>query len=210
LRFDDITFIGKIFEIHLRGNLSLSTYSGNGTLIGNLNLLGGKLDLFGKRLNFTEGKVTFLPEFPYDPKATFKCQKNLGDIDVALEIKSSPGKGVSLNLSSTPNYSQDVILSKILFGKEIKYLSLGEAAQLANAVAGLKQNGYFFSVLNTFQSIGGIDNISFSGVNDNQSDTLFTNRQSASSKNDMNISAGKYISDNVYISVNKKCRRRFV
>jgi translocation and assembly module TamB len=204
MRCDKITLIGKIFEIYLHGNLLLSTYQNTRTLVGDLNLINGKLNLFGKRLNFTQGNVTFLRDFPFDPKVTFKCLKNLGDLVVELEIKNNPQKGALLNLHSTPNYTQDVILSKMLFGKETKYLTVGEAAQLASAVAGLKQRGYIFSVLNTFQNVGIVDNISFISANDNQSDTLYTNHKSTTEKGNTSISAGKYINDNVYISVNKK------
>jgi hypothetical protein len=204
MRCDEITLIGKNFEIHLSGNLLLSTHQNIGTLIGNLGLIDGKLDLFGKRLNFVEGNVTFLEDFPFDPKASFRCSKNLGDLLVELEVKNNPKKGATLNLHSTPNYTQDVILSRMLFGKETKYLTVGEAAQLANAMASLKQKGYIFSILNTFQNVGIIDNISFVSANDNQSSALYTNHQNTTKKGNTNISAGKYINDNVYISVNKK------
>jgi hypothetical protein len=204
MQCNNIIFIGKIFKIHLRGSLLLSNYLDSGTLIGELNLIGGKLNLFGKRLKFTEGKVTFLKEFPYDPKISFKCQRNFEDINVGLEIKNSPNKGTSLNLYSIPSYTQDVILSKMLFEKEMKYLTVGEAAQLANVIANFNQRGYIFSVLNTFQNIGVIDNISFASANDNQSSALYSNHQSSSTKNNVSVSAGKYINDNVYISVNKK------
>jgi autotransporter translocation and assembly factor TamB len=199
----DIKFVGNIFETHLYGDLLLSTYQEKGTLIGELKLSGGKLDLFGKRMKFSKGKVTFLKEFPFDPKASFTCKRNFGDINVLLDIENKPGKGVSLNLHSTPSYTRDVILSKMLFGKESKYLTMGEAAQLAHAVTGLKQRGYIFSVLNTFQNIGVIDNISFGG-SDSQSNSLYSNSQNTSLQNNISISAGKYIHDNVYISVNKK------
>jgi hypothetical protein len=202
MRGDNIKFAGNIFEMLLKGDLLLSTYEGEGTLIGELKLADGKLDLFGKRMKFTSGKVEFLKEFPFNPKANFKCQRNFGDISVGLDIQNSPTKGASLRLYSTPSYSQDVILSQMLFGKESKYLTAGEAAQLANALASFNRRGYIFSVLNAFQNIGMIDNISFANGDDHSS-SLYVNSQT-STQNDMNVSAGKYIDDNVYISVNKR------
>jgi hypothetical protein len=199
----DVKFTGNIFEMHLGGDLLLSTFRENGTLIGELNLFDGRLDLFGKRMKFANGKVTFLEEFPFNPKASFKCKKNFGDMGVALDIKNNPSKGVSIKLHSTPSYTQDVILSRMLFGKELKYLTVTEAAQLAHVVAGLNRRGYIFSVLNTFQNTGVVDNISFAST-DNQSNSLYSNSQSASFQNNVSVSAGKYIHDNVYISVNKK------
>jgi hypothetical protein len=202
MRCEDIKFTGNIFEMRLKGDLQLSTYEERGTLIGELKLFDGKLDLFGKRMKFTDGNVKFLREFPFNPKALFKCRRNFGDISVGLDIKNSPTKGASFELYSTPSYTRDVILSKMLFGKESKYLTVSEAAQLAHAVASFNRRGYVFSVLNTFQNIGIIDNISFATAND-RSSSLYTDSQSGS-QNDINMSAGKYIHDNVYISVNKK------
>ena len=65
----------------------------------------------------------------------------------------------------------------------------------------MKQKGYIFSILNAFQSIGLVDSLSFS-TESNNSSSLYTNSRSSSDK--LNIKAGKYLSDNVYISVNKK------
>jgi hypothetical protein len=202
LHCSNIEFIGNIFNMHLRGDLTLSSYLDNATLIGELKLFDGKLDLFGKRMKFTNGKVTFFKEFPFDPVAFFNCQRNFGDISVGFDIKNTPKKGISLNLYSSPSYTQDVILSKMLFGKESKYLTIGEAAQLAHVVASLNQSGYIFSVLNTFQNIG-IDSISFAGA-DNQSFPLYSNSQNTSTQSNINASAGKYVRDNIFISVNKK------
>jgi hypothetical protein len=199
----NIKFVGNIFEMHLLGDMSLLTHQDRGTLVGDLLLSSGRVDLFGRRMKVVHGKVSFLREFPYNPEAAFKCQRNFGDVSVGLDINNSPTSGVSFNLYSNPSYTQDIILSKMLFGKESKYLTLGEAAELAHAVASLNRGGYIFSVLNTFQKIGVVDSISFAG-SENKSNSLYSNTQSSSTQNNMNMSAGKYIHDNVYISVNKK------
>ena len=106
-----------------------------------------------------------------------------------------------MNLYSQPVYTQDVILAQMMFGKSSKDISVAEAAQLAHAVNSLKQNGYIFSILNTFQNIGLVDSLSI--TSENNSSSLYKNSQT-SSDNKLNIKAGKYISDNVYIGVNKK------
>jgi autotransporter translocation and assembly factor TamB len=199
----NVEFAGSIFKMHLRGDLLLSTHQEKRTLSGELKLFDGKLDLFGKRMTFIDGKVVFLREYPFDPKASFNCQRNFGDISVGLNIKNSPGKGVSLNLYSSPSHTTDMILSKMLFGKESRYLTITEAVQLAHAVASLNQHGYIFSVLNTFQNIGVVDNVSFAN-SDNQSSSLYLDSQNTSTQNNINVSAGKYIHDNVYVSANKK------
>ena len=89
----------------------------------------------------------------------------------------------------------------MMFGKSSRDLSVGEAAQLAHALNSLEQKGYIFSILNTFQNLGLVDSISFS--TENNSSSLYKNSQT-SSNNQINVKAGKYLSDNVYISVNQK------
>jgi hypothetical protein len=200
-----INFSGNIFEMILSSNdLLLSSHQDRATLVGTLKLSGGKLDLFGKRMPFTKGSAIFRKEFPFEPDAFFSCKRNFGDISVSLDIGSTPERGSYLNLYSNPSYTKDVILAKMIFGKELKYLSIGEVAQLANAVASLKQRGYIFSLLNTFQNVGIVDNISFTS-GENQSSSLYSDSQnSGSSQRRVNMSAGKYIHDNIYLSVNKK------
>ncbi len=197
-----INFSGNVFSVTLSGDLQLVTYLNKTALKGELKLSDGKLNLFGKRMKFVEGNVTFLEEFPFDPKAYLVCRGNFADINVRLGIKNIPNKGVSLKLSSTPSHSEEVILSMMLFGKEMKYLSVAEAAQLAHAVSSINKKGYMLSILNAFQEMGIVDSLSFSSNNSGTTD-LFSNTQT-SSQNNVNVSAGKYIHDNVYVSVNKK------
>jgi translocation and assembly module TamB len=151
---------------------------------------------------FIKGYANFFQEYPFDPDAFFSCRRNFDDVRIVLDIKNVPGKGGSLDLYSNPTYPKDVVLSKMIFGKELKYLSIGELAQLANAATSLKQRGYILSMFNAFQDMGIVDNISFTG-GDNQSHRLYSDTQN-STANNVNVSAGKYIHDNIYVSVNKK------
>jgi autotransporter translocation and assembly factor TamB len=203
LKCPKVKFSGTLFEMILSSDdLLLSSHQNTATLIGKLKLIEGRFNLFGKRMLFTKGYAKFLREYPFDPDAFFSCRRNFADIAVRLDIKNTPGQGGSLDLSSNPPYSKDAILSKMIFGKELKYLSIGELAQLANVVTSMKRRGYILSVLNMFQDVGIVDSISFTN-GEGQRHQLYSDTQN-SNNNSVNISAGKYIHDNVYISVNKK------
>ena len=191
-----------MFEIFLKGDATLSMHEKQDSLVGDLRLYDGKLDLFGKRMKFVKGKVSFLREHPYDPKVSFLCQKNFGHMLVSLDIKSEPKKGATFRLQSSPNYRQDEILSQMLFNKKMRALSASEAAQLVHAVTSLGSQGYLLSMLNTFKSSGLWDNISFSSDNGTYKSSL--NKESVSQDQEINVSAGKYIQDNIYVSLNKK------
>lgn len=201
LESSEINVIGDIYKLKFGGRLHLGSYQGKATLSGGVDLKEGKLNLFGKRMVFQKSRIEFLENYPFDPKMRLVCSRDINQIKVNLEVKNDPGKGLSLNLYSQPVYTQDVILAQMMFGKSSKDISVAEAAQLAHAVNSLKQNGYIFSILNTFQNIGLVDSLSI--TSENNSSSLYKNSQT-SSDNKLNIKAGKYISDNVYIGVNKK------
>lgn len=196
-----IKIVGDIYKLEFGGNLHLGSYKKEATLSGSMKLKEGKLNLFGKRMIFEKTEVEFTENHPFDPKLSLVCSKNLDNIKVFLRITNTPERGMSIDLYSKPHYTQDVILSQMMFGKSSRNLSVGEAAQLAHALNSLKQKGYIFSILNTFQNIGLVDSISFSTENDSSS--LYKNSQT-SSNNQINVKAGKYLSDDIYISVNQK------
>lgn len=202
MRCPKVLVVGSVFDMILGGNLRLASYEHRATLSGLLKLQEGKLNLFGKRLLMRKGEVEFFEQYPFDPRVSLVCTNNFGEMVVYLKIKNAPEKGVSFNLYSVPSYSQEVILSQMLFGKDMKYLSVSEAAQFAQAMSSFKQKGYIFSILNTFKSSGIIDSISFSNSN-SRNNSLNTNTQTSETQGNMNVSAGKYIGDNLFISVNK-------
>ncbi|MBE6447579.1 MAG: hypothetical protein E7015_03825 [Alphaproteobacteria bacterium] len=191
---------GDIYSLEFHGDLHLGTFNRSSTLNGQINLRKGRLDLFGRRMIFHRGVVTFFDESPFSPKIDLTCYKNIGTMTAFLNISSHPGDGTEINLYSRPNYTQDVILSQMLFGKSTKELSVGEAAQLAHAVTSLNRKGYIFSILNTLQGTGLVDSISFSTRNNSTS--LYQNTQSLN--NNIDVSAGKYLNDKVFVSVNRK------
>ena len=197
-----INVIGNVYELLLKGDLKLTMYEKKDTLVGMLNLVDGKIDLFGKRMKFVKGQIEFIDKYPYNPKVDLLCRKNFGNLLVSFEVKNTPKKGGLFHLYSNPSYSQDVILSQMMFNKDTKSLSAGEAAQLVNAVSSLKNQGYLFSMLNAFTNIGLLDNISFSSDDGRYTSSLNKNLQSSNQQ--INVSAGKYLQDNVYVSLNKK------
>ena len=196
-----IKVVGNIYDLEFGGNLHLGSYNQKATLSGNVELKKGKLSLFGKRMIFDKSRVEFFENYPFNPKMNLICSRRLDNIEVFLKVTNVPGKEISIDLYSKPHYTQDIILSQMMFGKSSRYLSAMEAAQLAHALSSLEQKGYIFSILNAFQGIGLVDSISFS--TGNNSSSLYKNSQS-SSNNQLDVKVGKYLSDDVYISVNQR------
>ncbi len=195
-----IDIIGNIYNLELCGDLILSNYQEQATLSGILQLRKGKLDLFSRRMVFSKGEIKFLREYPFNPIINLKCTKNINNILAILEIHNDPKRGANINLYSRPHYTKDIILSQMMFGKSTQSLSIGETAQLAHAVSSLGQRGYIFSLLNTLQGSGLVDNISFS----TEDKSTLLNKNTQSSNNHVNVKIGKYLNDNIFISANKK------
>jgi autotransporter translocation and assembly factor TamB len=193
--------VGDMYNLKMAGKLHLLTYDKQPTLDGILTLTNSRLHLFDTRMSVKEGKVIFVKEHPFFPGLELLCRNTLGSISVFLQVSSKPGENISFNLYSVPQKPQDTILAHMLFRKELSYLSVTEAAQLAHAVAVLKGNKYIFSTLDSFKKIGVIDHLSFSEYEQNAS-VLDVNTQSAKTQN--RFSAGKHINDSLYIGVNKE------
>lgn len=202
MRCPKIFVIGDAYKMTFGGDLRLVSHERVAALVGSLRLIKGRLNLFDKRMIMRKGRAEFFEQYPFDPKLNILCQNNFGNMTVRLKIKNVPEKGVSFRLFSRPSYSQGVIVSNMLFGKELKYLNVSEAAQFAQAMSSLKRSGgHIFSILNTFKKSGVIDSISFTDSN-NATSSLNTNAQTSESQG-IGVGAGKYVKDNLFISINK-------
>lgn len=200
-----VDVIGDIYELHFGGNLHLTTYNDVASLEGSLVLKNGKLDLFGKKMMVRKGKVEFFEQYPLDPRLSVLFYNNFGDMIVYLKVKNVPQKGGSFNIYSVPSSSPELILSNMLFGKDLKNLSVSEAAQFAQAIASFNKNGGLFSIMNGLKKTGIVDTISFStSVDNDATKSLNTNSQTSKSSTNINVTAGKYIGDKVFVSVNKR------
>lgn len=198
----NINIIGNIFEISMFGKLLLSTHDGCTTLSGVTNLKKGRIDFFGKRIKFKKGRAEFFKEYPFNPQASFICTKVFDDTSVSIVVKNSPKLGSDILITSSPYYTVDVLLSKIIFGKDTSELSISEAAQLANLVNSFNnKGGYMFSMLNSVQKTGLIDSLSFGSAKQNTSTLLESEKSSV--RSNANVSAGKYLGDDLFISINK-------
>lgn len=200
-----IEVIGDIYNLYFNGNLQLITYDDVASLVGSLVLKKGSLDLFGKKMIVRKGKAEFFEQYPFDPRLSVLFYNNFGDMIVYLKVKNVPQKGGSFNIYSVPSSSPEIILSNMLFGKDLKNLSVSEAAQFAQAMASFNKSGGLFSIMNGLKKIGIVDTISFSTTDDDEATkSLNTNSQTSNDSTNLNVTAGKYIGDKVFISINKK------
>jgi translocation and assembly module TamB len=98
------------------------------------------------------------------------------------------GQKPQIEFTSTPALPQDEVLSRLLFGDSPENLSAIQAIQLAAALNSLRGGGGGLNPLGKLRSATGIDRLEILGADQ------ATGRETA-------VSAGKYITNNIYVSI---------
>jgi len=183
LKFPHRIFIkGLGLDAELGGKIQLLGPTLKPIVKGHLNMVRGQYQFLNKKLQITRGKVWV---YDKDIQLDFIAQSKANDLIVDIYIKGSP-ENVKISFSSTPSLPQDEILARLLFGKDITKLSPMQIAQLAYAIQQLTtigKQGAGLDILGTTSKFLKVDNLEING----------------STKDDLSVGAGKYISDKIYI-----------
>jgi translocation and assembly module TamB len=97
-------------------------------VIGAFDLRRGRLDVLGKRLDFSRGHIGFSGELT--PELDFLADSQAGDVTAHIGI-TGPASQPVFTFSSDPSLPQDEVLSRIIFQKPSGSLSPVQALQLA-------------------------------------------------------------------------------
>ncbi|WP_322867774.1 translocation/assembly module TamB domain-containing protein [Aquicoccus sp. G2-2] len=171
---------GRGLDAELGGRLRLTGTTNNIVPVGALNLIRGRLDLLGRRLDLTEGSVRLRGSF--DPVIAFAATSQVDDVAVSLRLEGV-ASAPELTVTSVPDLPQDDALSYFLFGRDATQISAYQAIQLAAAIRTLSGHGGGFS--DKLRKGLGVDDLDI-GV-----DAAGTPQ----------ARVGKYISDNIYTDV---------
>jgi translocation and assembly module TamB len=156
-------------------------------LSGDINVVRGWFSFQGKNFDATEGEVTFTGA-GLNPNLRLVASHRAGEYTARVVIGGTLAKP-TLTLESDPPLPQADILSVIVFGKPASELSSGESVGLREQALGIAA-GYAASELR--QSVAralGVDTLEFSG---------------GSSLEEAEISAGKYVARDVFVSLSHK------
>ena len=129
---------GMGIDAEFGGNLTLRGTTANMVTLGGFELRRGRFDLLGRRLDFTEGKVTF--EGNTDPALDFTASTSTSDVTASIVVTGT-ASAPQVSFTSTPTMAQDEVLSRILFGRSISTLNASQALQVAQAVAQFSGGG---------------------------------------------------------------------
>ena len=173
---------GRGLDAELGGTLRIGGTSQNVLATGLFELVRGRLDILQQRFELSEGIVTLQGDFiPYIRLVASTEARTGTKIDIVIE---GPATEPEVSFISTPSLPQDEVLSQLIFGRDLESISPLQAVQLAAAVgtlAGRSGGG----LIDNFRGKIGLDDFDV---------TTDDNGNAA-------VSAGKYLSENVYTDV---------
>jgi len=169
-------------QLRLRGDLSDPDISGS------LSIVRGRFLFFGKRLAITRGIVTLDGSFPPTPFLDVAAESRSGGINAILTLSGNI-VAPEIQLSSIPEMPEDEVLARLLFGREAARISPWQAITIAQAVNRLRGGGSAFDVMGETRRILRVDQIEIRESDLNDGETL--------------VSVGKYMSDRVYVELER-------
>ncbi len=172
---------GRGIDAELGGELKVTGTSAAPNVSGGFEMRRGRIVILTKRLDFTEGKITFggglIPVL--DMEADTTSQQTTITVNVA-GVANDP----DISFSSSPALPQDEVLARLVFGQSMSKLSPLQIAQLADAVSQLAGGGSN-SLLDTLRANLGVDDLDINTDSSGQT----------------TVSVGRYINDRTYLQL---------
>ncbi len=172
---------GRGLDAELGGTLRIAGTTASVTPSGGIDLIRGRLDILGRRLDLTEAQVRL--EGSLDPKLRVVAANSSDGITSQVVIEGRISQP-EISFSSTPELPEEEVLAHLLFGRNLNSLSPFQAVQLANAVATLAGRGGD-GLIGKLRRSFGLDDLDFA-----------TDAAGGTS-----VRAGRYIAKNLYTDV---------
>lgn len=187
---ENVTVSSRDLSSEWKGNLAITGAATNPLFSGNFKITAGQYFFNGKNFDINQGFISLNGSLDNKSSTTLYviASKDLGKVKVEV-IAKGPVSNPEISFRSNPPLPQREILSWILFNRGTSEISPFQGSQLTESITNLKNSSSKGpDVLTKIRNSLGIDRLEISRDE---------NSGSAS------IQVGKYISDNVFISVNK-------
>jgi translocation and assembly module TamB len=181
---------GRGLDSEWRGQLKISGTASDPQVTGTLSVVRGNLDLLSKTFALTKGTLSFYGTNVDNPDIDFLAEANSANLTAQVHMTGTVQQP-TIELTSSPPYPQDEILSRVLFGKGSGQLTPLEAVQLAQAAAALTGASTGPGITDFLRSATGLDVLRLEQGNDSGTTSGAT------------LKVGKYVADNVFVSVNQ-------
>lgn len=178
---------GRGLDSEWGGSLQLKGDLADPQVLGELDVQRGFFDLLNRRFTIGRGAVDFVGTRPPVPMIDLEATAQTVDVTVTVDLKG-PAADPKLTLTSDPTLPQDEILSRLLFGTSVARVTPMQGLRLAAAAQQLQGGGVVSDVLTTLRRAAGLDTLDV---------------QSGETSQESTARAGKYISDKVYVEVQR-------
>lgn len=187
---DSVAVRGKDLSSEWKGNLTLKGPATSLLFIGDFKVVKGQYLFNGKDYDINQGTISLNGTLDNKSSTTLYviASKDLGKVKVEIIVKG-PVTSPEISFRSNPPMPQREILSWILFGRGTSEISPFQGTQLTESITNLKSNQKGPDALTKIRNSLGIDRIDITRDENNN--------------NAVSIQVGKYISKNVFVSVNK-------
>lgn len=169
---------GRGLDAELGGEIRVGGTLRNIVPSGGLELVRGRLDILGNRLDLSTASLVLEGDFV--PTLDVSAQNTTDDVTSIVSI-TGPADEPVITFSSNPELPQEEVLAWLLFGRGLDTISAFQAAQLASAVATLAGRGGE-GIIGKLRKGFGFDDLDVSSNADGST----------------SVKAGKYIAKNIY------------
>ncbi|MBB5752223.1 translocation/assembly module TamB domain-containing protein [Prosthecomicrobium pneumaticum] len=129
---------GMGMDAEFGGDLTLSGTTASPVTLGAFELRRGRLEILGRRLDFTRGNVGFTGSL--DPTLDIAADTTSDNVTVTVEVTGTASTP-EVSFTSSPELAQDEVLSRLLFDRSIGSLTPGQALQVAQTIAQFSGGG---------------------------------------------------------------------
>ncbi|MGI6852308.1 translocation/assembly module TamB domain-containing protein [Mesorhizobium sp. 1B3] len=175
---------GRGLDAELGGSLRLTGPATAPQAIGEFTMRRGRLQILGRRLTFSRGTLDFAGSLI--PNIDLAADSTVDTTTVTVQV-TGPATDPKFVFSSSPALPEDEVLARLIFGRSMSNLSPLQIAQLAEAAAQLAGVSGPTSLLNNLRNSIGVDDLDI--TTDAEGNTA--------------VSAGKYLNDRTYLSIEK-------
>ncbi len=172
---------GRGLDAELGGALTLRGTTGAMVPAGAFNLIRGRLDILGRRLDVSEALLQLQGALVPFIRILASVQSDGITASVVIE---GPANDPAVRFTAIPDLPQEEVLARLLFDRGLENLTAFQAIQLAGAVATLAGQGGS-GVIGNLRERAGLDNLDIQ----------------SNSAGETEVTVGKYLSDNAYSEV---------
>ncbi len=189
LRLPDRGFLrGRGLDSEWSGQVDIRGSADEPDIRGELSVVRGRFNFFGRRLQITRGIVTFGGEIPPAPYLDVSAETRVRGVTGILRM-SGVVTAPDITLDSIPPMPDDEILARLLFGRDASRITPWQALVMAQAVNSMRREGTTFDFMGRTRRILGVDQ--------------FEVRQPEEEEGATTVSVGKYVRDGVYVELER-------